>query len=269
MLIFLFCEVYTHKDSKQETIESEGQGMSKISRGLAIGLTALAIVSTSLFFLLKEPVHSLAGVTAPPATESAVKPETPAALGYTTPPAKPFDVAAALQDHVLGKDSAPVTIIEYASFTCPHCAHFATEILPQVKKRLLDTGKAKLIYRDFPLDQFALKAAMMSHCVSPIKYYNMVEVIFSNQDRWTKAKDPLESLAQLGSLAGMDADDFKSCTENKELETALLAQMQEAQTKYKVQSTPTFIFNDGAETLTGAQDADKFEAIVNKLTKGK
>src|SRR6185312_395452 len=154
-----------------------------------------------------------------------------------------IDIAAAMQDHVIGDEKAPVTIVEYASFTCPHCAHFETDILPQ------------------------LKASMMTRCISPLQYYNMVQVVFSRQESWTKAKDPLAELAQLASLAGMDADEFKSCTENSALETAILNSMQKAQSSYGVSSTPTFVFNDGAEKITGAQDVDKFEATVNKLTK--
>ena len=235
--------------------------MLKSSKGLTVCLTALVFMSVSVFFLLKPSPGLADAATQAPAASS---PDLLAA-----PAASKIDIAAAMQDRILGNESAPVTIIEYASLTCPHCAHFSTEVLPKLKKSLLDTGKARLIYRDFPLDQFALKAAMMARCVSPLQYYNMIEVIFSNQDRWVKAKDPLAELEKLGTLAGMDAADFKSCTANHDLETAVLNRMQEAQTKYKVGSTPTFIFNDGAEKLTGAEDPEKFEAIVNKLTKGK
>ncbi|MBI3440506.1 MAG: DsbA family protein [Proteobacteria bacterium] len=180
-----------------------------------------------------------------------------------------INVDTAMKDRVIGNEKAPVTIVEYASLTCPHCAHFEREILPELRARLLDTGKAKLIYRDFPLDTPALRAAMMARCVDAGKYFNLIEVIFSNQEHWARSKDPLAALAQLGNLAGMDGDYFKACTNNKELETAILTNMQAAQTKYQIRATPTFIINDGAETLNGALDVDKFEVAVNKLTKGK
>jgi protein-disulfide isomerase len=109
----------------------------------------------------------------------------------------------------------------------------------------------------------------MARCAPADKYFSLVEVLFSNQERWTQSKDPLESLAQLGTLAGVDADLFKSCTGNAELETAILKGVQDAQGKYQVKSTPTFVFNDGAEQLSGAQDAAKFESIVGKLSQGK
>jgi protein-disulfide isomerase len=182
------------------------------------------------------------------------------------PAALTIDVAAAMKDRVIGNDNAPVTIVEYASLTCPHCAHFEADILPTVKKNLIDTGKAKLIFRDFPLDNFALKAAMMTRCVPAAQYFSLLEVVFTQQERWTQSKDPLESLAQLGSLAGMDPDLFKACTQNTVLETAILDGLKEAQSKYQSRSTPTFVFNNGAETLSGAQGADQFDAIVKKLT---
>jgi len=179
------------------------------------------------------------------------------------------DVAALMKDRVLGKADAPITMIEYASMTCPHCAHFALDILPKVKEKLIETGKVKLIFRDFPMDQYGLKAAMMARCLPEDKYFNMVEAIFSNQARWTSAKEPLDALAQLAALAGMDRPAFDACLDNKELETALLAGVQTAQEKYALQSTPTFILNEGAGRVDGAQDIDAFEKEVAKIMKGK
>lgn len=223
---------------------------------LPIALAVLITFSTGIFF---SPSSGIAA-DAP----AAKKTEAPAPAAAT--PALPaIDVDAAMKDRVIGKEDAPVTIIEYASMTCPHCAHFETKILPELKKRLLDTGKAKLIFRDFPLDKFALKAAMMTRCASPEKYFNLADVVFSNQERWAKSADPLSSLAQLGALAGMDETLFKACTENKDLETAILKNMQDAQGKYRIQSTPTFIFNDGLDTLSGALEIEKFEEVIKKL----
>lgn len=180
-----------------------------------------------------------------------------------------IDAPKAMEDRVLGNADAPVTIIEYASMTCSHCAHFHNTILADVKKELIDTGKAKLIFRDFPLDQFAMKAAMMSRCADHGKYFDLTEVIFKNQERWIKSEDPLKSLEQLGTLAGMDVDYINACVNSAELEHGLLAKVQDAQSKYNIKSTPTFIFNDGAEQFSGAQDVSKFVEIVNKLSAGK
>lgn len=234
----------------------------KNSKGLAVALVAVIALGALTLFLSKNTA------VAEEAKAPAVKTETSKSL-LAAPAALKIDIAAAMADRVLGNEKAPVEIIEYASMTCSHCAHFANKILPDVKKRLIETGKARLVYRDFPLDQTALKAAMMARCLPADKYYSMVEVIFSNQERWIKNKDPLEGLAQLGTLAGMDVDMFKSCTTNTELETAILKGVQDGQNKYKMKSTPTFVFNNGAETFNGAQAVEKFEETVNKLTKGK
>jgi protein-disulfide isomerase len=251
------------------------------NRGLTIGIAALVMIGALGLFLLKNSADVAQAADPTTLTSTAAKTgnetSTPADEAkkaadtdvLAAPAAMKIDVEAAMKEQVLGKEDAPVTIYEYASLTCPHCAYFATTILPEVKKKLIDTGKAKLIYRDFPLDKFAMKAAMMAHCVSPLKYYNMLEVLFSNQERWTKASDPMAVLSQLGTMAGMDADTFKSCTENKDLETAILTRQQEAQNKYKVESTPTFVFNDGAEKIQGALPVEKYEEIVNKLSQGK
>lgn len=276
--------------------------MFKNSKSLGLGLAAILIVAASFVFLSKkthdvavqpsleqvapaagtstsDTEGAVAGVTydaAPDlqvvaqntttAAPAAVE-EHPAAATELSSPAAAVSGLPEMQDRVLGQENAPVTIIEYASMTCSHCAHFSTKILPEVKKKLIDTGKAKLIFREFPLDGMALKASMMARCVSPDKFYNMLEVIFSNQERWAHDKEPLKALAQLGSLAGMTEEQFKTCTENKALETAILGGVQSAQNKYNIEATPTFIFNDGAEKLSGAQSVDQFEAVVNKLGK--
>jgi len=226
---------------------------NKNCKSLTVAFVAIAVLGAMTFFSSPGAAKEVAA-TAP----------IPAAA-----PAMAIDVAAVMKDRVLGDAKAPVEIIEYASMTCSHCAHFSTAFFPDVKKRLIDTGKARFILRDFPLDQFALKAAMMARCIQADRYYSLAEVVFSNQERWTKNKDPLAGLAQLGALAGMDAESFNACTKNSELETAILNSVQEAQSKYKIRSTPAFIFNNGAETLSGAQPVEKFEALVDKLTKGK
>src|SRR5271156_5092888 len=86
-----------------------------------------------------------------------------------------------IQDHVLGKADAPITIIEYASLTCPHCAEFDKDVVPELKAKYIETGKAKLIFRDFPLDQWALRASVLARCAPADKYFSFVDVLFQNQ----------------------------------------------------------------------------------------
>ena len=179
------------------------------------------------------------------------------------------DVPDAMLDRVLGNLDAPITIIEYASMTCPHCANFHTTMLPDIKRELLATGKAKLIFRDYPLDKYALMASMMARCAPEGKYFDLIEVIFRNQERWMKSDNPTKALAQLGNLAGMDNDYIAACMQNAELQSAILAEQQEAGRLYQVRSTPSFIFNtqknDNVKSLSGVETAKEINDAANKL----
>ncbi len=177
-----------------------------------------------------------------------------------------INIAEMMVDHVLGDANAPVTIVEYASYTCAHCAKFANEVLPLVKAQLIDTGKAKLILREFPLDKFALQASKLARCAPGDRYHDLAEVLFRNQERWIKAEDPVRALKQLGSLTGMDEDQMDACLNSTELENAIVQRMQDAQGRYKINSTPTFVFNDGAESFAGAQTIERFVETVDKLS---
>lgn len=217
----------------------------------------------------------------PAADDTAASDETPAADSTTTtatssddsllaaPAALQIDVPKMMEDRVLGKADAPVTIIEYASLTCPHCANFNNNTLPQVKKLLVETGRAKLILREFPLNAPAVKASMLARCAPADKYYDIIDVLFKNQERWMESDNLEKSLAQYGTLAGMDEDFIKACLSNEELENAIVKNMQDAQTKYSVKATPTFILNDGAKRLTGADGVDAFATAIDQLTEGK
>lgn len=215
--------------------------------------------------------EATAPVETAPTEDTAQETETAPADGslLAAPAALQLNVAELMTDRVMGNPDAPVTITEFASMTCPHCAHFATQVQPLVKAQLVETGKAKFIFREFPLDQYALKASMLARCAPADKFYDLIEVIFRNQDRWVKAEDPIKSLKQLGTLTGMDDAYMDACMNNTELQNAILSRVTEAQGKYSIRSTPTFVFNDGAETLTGGADAAKFEEIVQKLSAGK
>src|SRR5687768_5061793 len=111
-------------------------------------------------------------------------------------------------DMALGKPDAPVTVIEYASMTCPHCAHFHAETLKAFKEKYVDTGKVRLIFREFPFDGLALRASMLARCAGAERYFPMLDVLFQQQNQWTRAKDPMAALAQIGRLAGVSPQKF-------------------------------------------------------------
>ena len=145
-------------------------------------------------------------------------------------------------DHVLGKPDAPITIVEYASLTCPHCAEFNKEIMPELKAKYIETGKAKLIYRDFPLDQWALRASVLARCAPPDRYFGFIDVLFQNQVTWATAKDPMAALEKIAKLGGISSEKFNACMQDRALDDAVLAQAKRGQDD-GVQGTPTILVN--------------------------
>jgi protein-disulfide isomerase len=175
--------------------------------------------------------------------------------------AEKIDVNKVMGERVLGKPDAPITINEYASLTCHHCANFHKNVLPEVKKELIETGKAKLVFHDFPLDAYALKASMMARCAPEDKYYPLLSVIFNNQERWTKAKDIEASLTQLGVLAGMDPERIKACMANEDLKKAIVERLQTAQKAENIHETPSFRFFQGGQKM---EDWSEFTDLFKK-----
>lgn len=154
-----------------------------------------------------------------------------------------LSIEEAMQDRVIGNAEAPITIIEYASLTCPHCATFHAETLPQIKKEWIETGKAKLIYRDFPLDKYAASAAMIARCAPEDKYFIFLNAFFAQQKNWSRADDPVRVLTQLAGLGGMSKDDVDACLANEELQDAILQMRLDGQMEYGINSTPSFVIN--------------------------
>lgn len=168
-----------------------------------------------------------------------------------------------LGDPGIGDAAAPVTIIEYSSLTCPHCAAFHNEVLPELKQRYIDTGKVRLVLRDFPLDENALKAAVIAHCAGPARQPSFVEVFFAQQQSWARAKDPVAALKQLARLGGLGAEQIDACLADKDLETAVLQARLDGQKQFDIKSTPTFIIDGKAQT--GEHSIEAFAAVIDPL----
>jgi len=169
----------------------------------------------------------------------------------------------AAPDRVLGKAGAPITIIEYASLTCPHCAKFDADILPDLKTHYIETGKAKLIYRDYPLDAWALRAAMLARCAPPDRYFAFIDVLFRNQMTWAAAKDQMAALERIGKLGGLTSEQFDACMKNKALEDAVLAESLRGQKEYGVEATPTIIVN--GKKVDNPETFDEFDKVLKPL----
>lgn len=167
-------------------------------------------------------------------------------------------------DHVLGDPNAPITVIEYASLTCSHCAHFHTQVLPEIKKKWIDTGKVKLVYRDFPLDQVAAKAAQIAECAGNDKYFGVIDIIFRGQSQWATAADPLAELAKPLRIAGMGENEIKACLANDAMSNAVIKDYQGGEAM-GVNSTPTLFIN--GQLYRGARSVEEFDGVFGKLAK--
>lgn len=171
--------------------------------------------------------------------------------------------AADLGEAAIGDAAAPVTIIEYSSLTCPHCAAFHNDVLPELKKRYIDTGKVRLVLRDFPLDEMALKASVIAHCAGPARAPSFIEVFFAQQSNWARSKDPISSLKQLARLGGLAGDQVDACLADKDRETAVLQARLDGQKQFDIKSTPTFII-DG-KVQTGEHSVEAFAEMIDPL----
>jgi protein-disulfide isomerase len=169
-----------------------------------------------------------------------------------------------LGDRVLGKDDAPVTIIEYASMTCPHCAMFHEKTYPELKKRYIDTGKVRFIFREFPLDPLAAGASMLARCAPKEQYFAMIETLFHEQRKWAVEK-PIPPLLTLAKQAGFSEQRFNACLSDQKMLDALEAERDRASKKFGVQSTPTLFVN--GKMQRGGMTIDELAKVIDPLLK--
>ncbi len=165
-------------------------------------------------------------------------------------------------ERALGRADAPVTVTEFYSLTCSHCAAFHKNSLPQIKTELIETGKVRLVMQDFPLDQIALRASMVARSLPAERYEPFVSMLLSTQDRWAfdRSADPREEIAKLAALAGMARPEFDVAYENRDLAKFILDEQTAAQRRYNIESTPSFLI--GGTVHTGALAFDKFAELV-------
>ena len=170
-------------------------------------------------------------------------------------------------DQVLGRADAPITVIEYASTTCPHCATFHKTTLQKFKAEWVETGKAKLIYRDFPTGPkgLSLGASMIAHCAGPDRYFGLLALIMEQQDKWMNAQNPLVDLKKLAKLAGLGEDRVDACLKQQDLASAIDARAKEAYEKLGVESTPSLII-DG-KVIPGAIPYEEMDKLLKAAKK--
>ena len=170
---------------------------------------------------------------------------------------------ALVGDHSMGSDELNITIVEYASLTCPHCATFHGEVFPRIKSDLIDTGIVRYIFRDFPIDPIAMAGSMIAHCSGDDKYFGVIDVLLKTQDEWLfENENPYNGLLRVARLAGLSEEDVKMCLNDTDLFNLIENNQKIATTKFGVSGTPSvFVNNKKISTL----DYDTIIAELNNI----
>lgn len=167
-------------------------------------------------------------------------------------------------ERVLGNANAPVVMIEYASATCPHCAEFHADVLPEIKKTYIDTGKVKLIFREFPLDDRAMAVFMLTRCLPEDRYFPTLDALFRQQKEWT-GSNPKAPLMKIMQDAGMTEAEFDACLKRRDLAEAIFDTRKIANEQFGVKGTPTFFIN--GKIVDGHKDASDVATAIEAALK--
>lgn len=168
-----------------------------------------------------------------------------------------------ITEMVLGAEDAPVTLIEYASYTCPHCANFHNSVFKQLKEEYIDTGKVRFVYREVYFDRYGLWASMIARCAGPEKFFGISDLIYKGQSEWTRAGAPadiIDALRKIGGVAGLEKDTLEACLQDGTKAQTLVTWYQENATADGIESTPSFILNG---TKIGNQSYPSFKELID------
>jgi protein-disulfide isomerase len=195
--------------------------------------------------------------------EAPAAPTETAAAPAETEAAVTVDVAKALTERVLGNPSATVKISEHSSLTCPHCAHFHRDTLPKLKAEYIDTGKAYLVFSDFPLNAPALKAGSLARCLPDDKYFGFIETLFSQQDKWAFEADFASFVKGKALETGLDEATVNACFDSKEIQDGLVAAVQASQKQWNINSTPTLVINN-QKVISGSAPYEEIKKAIDE-----
>ena len=173
------------------------------------------------------------------------------------------DLRLSADDYALGSPDAKVTIVEYASLTCPHCAQFHAQVLPSIKREYVESGKVRYVYRDFPLDRLALGAAMIARCSGRDSFFGFIDTFYAAQGQWSRAGNPIKAIGNLARLGGMPQKRFDACLQDTDIQNAILKQRLEAANEFKIQATPTVFVN--GDRYSGGMTLDHLRTLLDRL----
>ena len=168
-------------------------------------------------------------------------------------------------DFIIGNDNAPITIIEYASMSCSHCANFHNNTLPDLKKEYIDTGKVKFVFRDFPYNYPALLGSMVMRCIPSEFRYDYMNALYKLQKKWVVKENAIthQELYKIMQSGGMNKENFDACLNNVDLENQILEEVIAAQSEFNIRSTPSFLIN--GDLLEGDKSIKVFRQILDKI----
>lgn len=173
-------------------------------------------------------------------------------------------------DHFIGKEDAPISLYEYSSFGCSHCADFHLQVLPKIKEEYIDKGLLKLFFVPFPIDKASMDGALLAECVTDDKYFDFVNVLFKKQRAWRLDRNPQNVMKQFALLYGGKAELLDACLHNDDNAREILSNRQNARSQLGIQGTPSFVISvDGkSELIPGYRPFEEFKAIIeSKLPK--
>ncbi|MDQ7019189.1 MAG: DsbA family protein [Robiginitomaculum sp.] len=168
-------------------------------------------------------------------------------------------------DMAMGDPKAPIVVIEYASLTCPHCADFHEEIFPELKKKYIDTGKVRFVFRQFPTPPvpYAVGGEAVARCAGPDKYFDLLDILYAKQRYWVTSNNPRKALMEMAATAGISQADFDACVSDE----ANIKRIQEvsklAQEEFKITGTPSFVIN--GKLRPRVRTLESFEEIFNPI----
>jgi len=166
-------------------------------------------------------------------------------------------------DRSLGMANAPITIVEFASLTCPHCATFHAETFPQLKDSWIADGRARMVFRHYPLDALALRASAVSECFDGDRFFGFIDLLFKTQAQWSRSDDPLNALRGLSRQAGMSDETFDSCVNDEATLDRILQKVVDARNDHQIQSTPSFVIN--GRKVEGARSFDELQDVLEAV----
>lgn len=222
--------------------------MAISTRNLLIGVGAAVVVAAAAaFYYVNRPEPSAIPATAPGQTASSSELMTPGPLG----------------EKALGDPKAPVTVIEYASMTCSHCAHFNEETFTPFKEKYVDTGKVYYIFREFPLDPVATSAFMLARCAPEDRYFPVVDLLFRQQATWAFTDNPADALFNIFRQAGFTQESFRACLTNQSILDGVNWVKDRGSNIFGVNATPTFFIN--GKKKSGALTLEELDQEIEPL----